>query len=89
MKEIVINGARITSVEAAHSYLAHKFNFPEFYGRNLDALWDILSTTSVPTHVAIINANKLHESLGEYGQSLINVFVEADQTNANLHCEII
>lgn len=88
MQSIILNGNKMTSREAAHEYISRKLGFPEYYGGNLDALWDMLSTVSYPLHISIINAEKLNEHLGEYADSLINVFVEAGEENENLSFEI-
>lgn len=89
MKSVILNGSKMTSREAAHAYISRKLDFPSYYGGNLDALWDMLSTTSYPQHISIINAEKLHEHLGEYADSLINVFVEAGEENENLDIHIL
>ncbi len=42
MKEITIHGAAIANAEQLHRQLAEQLAFPEWYGNNLDALWDML-----------------------------------------------
>ena len=74
MKRIILNGKRMISREVAHAYLKRKFCFPEYYGRNLDALWDLLSTTAKDTEIVIVNASHIRENLGKYGNSLLRVF---------------
>lgn len=88
MKSVVLNGNRMTSREAAHAYIGRRLGFPEYYGGNLDALWDMLSTVSYPLHISIINTERLHEQLGEYAESLLSVFMEAGEENENLSLEI-
>lgn len=43
MKTIVIDCAELTDKEKAQSYLKNIFAFPEYYGCNLDALYDMLT----------------------------------------------
>jgi ribonuclease inhibitor len=74
MKRIILNGKRMITREVAHAYLKRKFCFPDYYGRNLDALWDLLSTTGNDTEIVIVNASEIIEHLGQYGQSLLRVF---------------
>jgi ribonuclease inhibitor len=89
MKAAVLNGEKMTSVKEAHVYISRKLDFPEYYGGNLDALWDILSTISYPIHISMTNSEILHEHLGEYSDSLISVFWDAEEENENLSFEII
>ncbi len=44
MKKIIIDGAKIATKDELHDTLAAAFGFPEWYGRNLDALYDCLTT---------------------------------------------
>ena len=41
---VTIHGALIRSESDLHDALADKLDFGPYYGRNLDALWDRLST---------------------------------------------
>ena len=89
MNYIVLDGAAMTSREVAHTYLALKLDFPSYYGNNLDALWDILSTVSETIHIKLVNEEKLREHLGGYGQSLLAVLAEAAQENEKIILSII
>jgi ribonuclease inhibitor len=42
--KVVINGNDIKSESDFHKHIALVLNFPSYYGKNLDALWDVLST---------------------------------------------
>ncbi|MDE7242604.1 MAG: barstar family protein [Oscillospiraceae bacterium] len=71
--------------EAAHTYLAEKLSFPAYYGRNLDALYDVLSAeTEVPVCLVIYRREELEKSLGAYGALLLETIRDAVRTNPNL-----
>lgn len=50
-----LDGAAMTSPEILHDYLVEAFALPAYYGRNLDALWDLLSARSRPYTIHLHN----------------------------------
>lgn len=89
MNEIILDGCNMTSKSSAHKYIKNIMNFPDYYGENLDALWDLLSTYSDTISIYLINEDILNENLGEYGNLLIGVFQEAAYENDNIHFAIL
>jgi ribonuclease inhibitor len=53
---VIIDGLRIKSELDLHHFLADRLDFGPYYGNNLDALWDRL-TTDVPRPVELIWEN--------------------------------
>ena len=43
MIRLVIDGKAVTDMDALHDLFARELDLPEWYGRNLDALYDILT----------------------------------------------
>lgn len=84
MDTVKLNGRKMTTREETHDYIKEAFDFPEYYGNNLDALWDMLTTICEPTEVLLKNGKAICENLGEYGVSLINTLVEAAEKNGDL-----
>ncbi len=58
--EYVLDAEKLNDREEAHEYLAEVFSLPEYYGKNLDALYDCLSEMNIEK---IILRN---EDKGEY-----------------------
>jgi ribonuclease inhibitor len=44
IKSCTIDGKRIKSIDDMYDELSRQLNFPPHFGRNLDALYDVLST---------------------------------------------
>jgi ribonuclease inhibitor len=44
MKKLKLLGKSITSLDEFYGEIAKKLRFPDSFGRNLDALWDVLTT---------------------------------------------
>lgn len=86
--KIVIDGNYMKSKRKTHSYLKKKLNLPDYYGENLDALWDILSTWSDKLNIRFINEYKAREYLDLYGRDLVELFKEAAEENPNIEIEI-
>ncbi|WP_461205005.1 barstar family protein [Clostridium sp. DL1XJH146] len=84
MEEIILDCTMMTSIEATHQYIKEKLSFPNYYGCNLDALWDILSTISNPLKITITNPKSIQINLGDYSEKLITVFIEASNENENI-----
>ena len=84
MKKIVLDGNKMTTIEQAHLYIKEQLDLPEYYGNNLDALWDILSVESTRKSIMLINRDSLVNNIGAYANCLINVFLEASKINTNI-----
>ena len=84
MEEIFLDGYKMISKSETHKYIKKMLNFPDYYGENLDALWDILSTKSKIISIFLLHEEKIYENLGDYGKQLIDVFQEAANSNTNI-----
>jgi len=84
-----LDGKNMTSRRRAHHHIKRKLDFPSYYGKNLDALWDILSTINIPLDIVLYNKDILDEHLGAYGESIIYIFEEAAEKNKNINFKIV
>lgn len=73
-KSVLINGNRIKNKYDLFPYLEQVFKLSQPMGHNLDALWDTLSHTKTLNKITIIHSNQLMNNLGDYAQSLLDVF---------------
>lgn len=55
--DFYIDAKLLTNKKDSHEYLAKVFKFPEYYGKNLDALNDCLDELNDPT-IHILNADE-------------------------------
>ena len=62
MKEILINCEKLRSRKVLHDYLEQELSLPDYYGRNLDALYDILSTVNRGGAVSFRFVNRAKQS---------------------------
>ena len=78
----------MTDRGTAHDYLAEKFEFPGYYGRNLDALFDLLSTYEKDAQIVVNAPELLEENLGAYGKNILKTLEEAARENPKLILQI-
>ena len=71
----------IADGEALHRALAAELSFPEWYGNNLDALYDCLTELGGQTHLVLAN----WECVAVFAWGFHRVFTQAEQDNPGLH----
>lgn len=84
METIVLDGQKMLNRRAAHDHLAEQLALPEYYGRNLDALYDLLTEREGPTRLVVQHRETLLAWLGEYGRLLCQTLEDADRANPGL-----
>ncbi len=76
MRITVLDGARFTSKAVAHEYIAKMLDFPEYYGKNLDALNDSLHELPRDMGVIIVNAAAAKCALSNYADGIFEDFFD-------------
>ena len=84
METIILDGEKMISRREAHDHLAQQLELPEYYGRNLDGLYDLLTEREGPTRIVIRHGDTLLSWLGDYGQALVQTLLDADKVNPGL-----
>ena len=67
-----------------HRYLKEQLDFPFYYGANLDALYDELSSITDATALTLKYSTSPKGKMIEYTPRLLKVFDEAAHENYNL-----
>lgn len=88
MKICVLDGESITSRSQLHDILEESLNLPEWYGRNLDALYDCLTDMQEEIEVHLIQMPALEANLGRYAQLLLKVMRDASEENSVLQITV-
>jgi len=79
----------MTDRRTAHEYIAKMLSFPEYYGHNLDALYDMLTDIAKPSAIVIKHSELLKSQLGaSYGKLLLEVLKDSAAENDLLKLEI-
>ena len=80
--KLQLDGNAFDNREQLHEEIARQLAFPDYYGENLDALWDILSSWAEPLEINVVNSEGLIQYLGGYGEAILELFQEAEDENA-------
>ena len=84
MRTITLDGQRMVSIQETHAYIEKKLEIHDYYGKNLDALWDSLTSIGNSTRLEIIHFNAAEAHLGPYGEKLRQVLMDAAAENTFL-----
>ena len=86
MKTIILDCEKLLQKEQAHIYLAEVFDFPDYYGKNMDALFDCL--TEMGECTIVLNGEDIFHQTECYGTKVLRVLEEAAQANPRLKLEV-
>lgn len=84
-REVRIIGARCTSQEDLHAFVAKKLGFPDYYGANLSALADCLSEMGEPARITFaIGEHDVEPGMQAYLLRFVQVCAREALVNENL-----
>lgn len=89
MKYMILDGNMIQSREHLHEILARELELPDWYGRNLDALYDCLTDRFTDTVISVVNLEQLDSELQQYCARLIRVLRDSAAENPHIHLNIV
>lgn len=84
MQIVYLDTREFTDKEASHAYLKEMLDFPEYYGANLDALYDCL-TDLPPTEIFLENV----EDAGLFYPVIKHVMQSAKKENRDIRILIV
>ncbi len=81
-------GSQIHSRAELHELLAQRLALPGYYGNNLDALYDCLSSQNTHLELIVTETDALYKHLSNYGESFLRVLKDAAVENRSFHLKI-
>jgi len=88
MKTIRLDISNIQTIRALHVYLAYMLNLPAYYGKNLDALHDVLCEESDDVRI-MLTGMPASDEMEAYLPRLVQVMEDSAQENAHVCFERI
>lgn len=86
--DFILDCSKMYSVSEIHTQLIKTLPLPEYYGRNLDALWDVLSTFKGPARIILENYNQTPKSTKPYIDTMIKMIKRLSEKRENINLEI-
>ena len=79
-----IDGNSIKNRDDLHRAFSEALVFPDYYGNNLDALHDCLTSLFEETEICISNRDMLKENLGDYAMKFEKCIEESSEENPRI-----
>ena len=93
MKHIELDFSNYHSIEELHEALKSAFRFPDYYGANLDALWDCMrdldGIDSIIVSVKGISDWLNQAYYGDYANRLLGIFEDVHKECPEITFEIV
>lgn len=81
-----INGKRVTDRDSLHALLRTKLSLPADCGKNLDAVYDVLTEPGKDRIIILKQEALLKERLGDYADRFLRMLEDASQSG---HVKVI
>ena len=84
-----LNCENIETKQQLHEIIAEGRCFPDYYGKNLDALFDLLTERSEETLIEIENFESLRKRFGIYADAFLDTISDASEENKKVTFRLI
>jgi len=85
MKKVTLHASKFSSEAELHDALAKALDFPEHYGKNLDALYDCLTDICDDTQIIVANPAGFLSRFDLRGPIFLRVLINAAEQNKHLN----
>lgn len=89
MNSITIDFTKCKYFGDIHKVIKNTLNFPDYYGENLDALWDCLQDYCDYDLIYLYGIRELSEEWEDYIQKILSVFNMLKEINPDIIIKII
>jgi RNAse (barnase) inhibitor barstar len=84
MREIILDADRLLNKGDMGEYMSEVFPFPEYFGKNLSALRDLLSEVNEDTDIILTRDNVRQICASRYAYKVMLVLSDAAEENPHL-----
>lgn len=86
MKKAIINLTGCKYVYELHQRIQDALDFPDYYGKNLDAFWDCINRECDIDFVTIIGSDSVSDDIKPIMKKIFDLFEENKKYWANSDC---
>lgn len=78
MRHLVLDTSHCSTADELHDALKQQLALPDYYGRNLDALWDcITGEVALPLVIEWRGYVEARQAIGSYVEKVLEVLLQA------------
>ncbi len=92
MKELIIDLKEVNTRQELHGLLSTKLGFPDWYGHNWDAFWDLIrdvDTVIMPNRLVLLGFKSLSKKLPKDAKIFQECFIDLQQKYPSISCNVI
>ena len=95
MKEIILDGKKFIDSQTTHEILKNVFEFPDYYGENLNAFWDCITDHAIDClhegneRIIWNDFDVSKNNIGEEAEILLQLLQEANEKYGGFIIEVI
>lgn len=88
VSEVLIDVSNVQTAEQLHSLLKERLEFPEYYGMNWDAFWDVITgAVELPEKLIFTGWSQLQSILPKEAQQLHNQLRQLNEKFPSWGCD--
>jgi len=89
VKRYTVDGNKIRTLDDFYDRISHRMNLSDHFGRNLDALWDVLAFDIEGSfEIKWMHADKSRKSMGEDFDRVVKLLRELEEERDDFHLNI-
>ena len=85
MKIVLLDGNKIKNTKHFHKAFIKALDLPRSYGKNLDALNDVLTSAQEEIGIIAVNTEGLSETLGKRWTSFLMLMEDVTEAKSNIY----
>lgn len=86
---VLIDANKLKDKDKFHPYFKEKLSINGYYGNNLDAMWDALSSFNRKLDIYLYNYIEMENEKDSYRNKIIETLKELDESYDNIRFKII